>query len=90
MVVRCSREIEGSIAAGFVVLAECLRLIRCHAMQKNLDPNQLADSEDWWGNNIAFKCPVCRKVFLVGAHMKGGERNCPKCGKSKGMVSGGK
>lgn len=59
-------------------------------MQKNLDLTQLADSEDWWGNNIAFNCPVCGKVFLVSAHMKGGERNCPKCGKSKGMVSGGK
>ena len=61
-------------------------------MQKNLDPNHLADTEDWWGNNIAFKCPnaECNKVFIVSALLKGGERTCPKCGKSKGVVTGGK
>jgi len=59
-------------------------------MQRDLDRTQLADTEDWWGNNIALTCPACKKVFIVSAHMKGGERVCPKCGKSRGIVSGGK
>jgi len=60
------------------------------AMKRELNPKALADDEDWYGNNIAVTCPVCKKVFIVSAHMKGGERNCPKCGQSKGVVNGGK
>lgn len=59
-------------------------------MQRDLDRNKLGDLEDWYGNNIALACPACGKVFIVSAHMKGGERTCPKCGKSRGVVSGGK
>jgi len=59
-------------------------------MQRELDQAQLQDSEDWWGNNIAFRCPHCDKVYIVSAHLAGGERVCPKCGKSRGVVKGGK
>lgn len=32
---------------------------------RNLDPNDLAPDEDWLGNNAAFRCPLCHKVFIV-------------------------
>jgi len=63
---------------------------------KQLDPNNLGIDEDWEGNNAAFRCPHCNKVFIVsGTRVHGGKRNCPKCGKSigycdiKGRKSGG-
>lgn len=59
-------------------------------MKRELNPGALADDEDWYGNNIAVTCPACRKVFIVSGFMNDGERNCPKCGKSKGIVRGGK
>ena len=51
-----------------------------------------ARDEDWAGNNAAFTCPVCGKVFLVSnaAIIHGGERSCPSCGKSKAVVTGGR
>jgi predicted RNA-binding Zn-ribbon protein involved in translation (DUF1610 family) len=53
-----------------------------------LDPKKLGDDEDWEGNNAAFRCPVCGKVFLVsGSRVHRGERPCPKCGKSTGRIS---
>jgi L-amino acid N-acyltransferase YncA/ribosomal protein S27E len=57
-------------------------------MQRAIDPNQLG--EDWLGNNIAVTCPLCRKVFVVSAHLNRGGRKCPNCGKSTALVSGGK
>jgi phage FluMu protein Com len=47
-------------------------------------------SEDWEGNNIAIQCPVCGKVYIVSGLIHHGERRCPKCDKSKGVVSGGR
>lgn len=44
---------------------------------------------DFVGNNAAFTCPVCKKVFLVSGLIHRGERKCPSCGKSTGYVSGG-
>jgi predicted RNA-binding Zn-ribbon protein involved in translation (DUF1610 family) len=55
-----------------------------------LDANALAHFEDWDGNNAAFTCPVCAKVFIVSGYMHEGERPCPNCGKSTGRVMGGK
>jgi predicted RNA-binding Zn-ribbon protein involved in translation (DUF1610 family) len=51
-----------------------------------LDKNNLGHLEDWKGNNIAFNCPACGKVFIVSglAHEKG--RDCPNCGKSRGFI----
>ena len=52
---------------------------------KKLDPNNLELEEDWEGNNAAFRCPHCGKVFIVsGTRIHNGSRTCPLCGKSKG------
>jgi predicted RNA-binding Zn-ribbon protein involved in translation (DUF1610 family) len=58
---------------------------------KQLDQRTLGKDEDWVGNNAAFRCPHCGKVFLVsGTRIQGGtpnrssERKCPDCGKSTG------
>ena len=62
---------------------------------KQLDPLNLEHDEDWEGNNAAFKCPHCSKVFLVSGTLHKGVRKCPECGKStgrcdiKGKKSGG-
>lgn len=59
--------------------------------RRDLDPENLADSEDWAGNNAAFTCPVCGRVFLVSNSplIHKGERACPGCGKATGFVKGG-
>lgn len=57
---------------------------------RELNPKELAHTEDWEGNNIAVTCPQCEKVFIVSGFFHGGERACPNCGRSKGFVSGGK
>jgi hypothetical protein len=51
---------------------------------KQLDPNNLGRDEDWVGNNAAFKCPHCDKVFLVSALIHRGNRRCPECNRSTG------
>jgi hypothetical protein len=56
--------------------------------KRPVDDNNL--SEDWVGNNIAIQCPACGKVYIVSGLIHHGERPCPKCGKSKGVVNGGK
>jgi hypothetical protein len=50
-----------------------------------------AKGEDWFGNNIAVTCPCCSKVYLVSAVLsetggKKGERQCPDCKRSTGVV----
>lgn len=56
--------------------------------KRDLDPNNLGHDEDWQGNNAAFKCPQCGKVYLVsGSRVHGGERKCPGCGKSVARIS---
>ncbi len=57
---------------------------------RNLDANLLGRNEDWVGNNVAFRCPECDKVFIVSDHIHKGQRECPACGKSVGRVKGGK
>ena len=63
---------------------------------KVLDPNNLGMDEDWEGNNAAFRCPHCGKVFIVsGTRVHHGVRKCPNCEKStarcdiNGRKSGG-
>ncbi len=46
--------------------------------------------EDWEGNNAAFCCPSCSKVFIVSGMMHKNGRPCPSCGRSTGYVRGGK
>jgi hypothetical protein len=64
---------------------------------KNIDPSAIDAEEDWEGNNAAFRCPVCEKVFIVsdtrmhiGPTGEKGYRACPKCNKSIARVSGGR
>ena len=63
---------------------------------KDLNPDGLQQDEDWEGNNAAFTCPVCQKVFIVSLHIhvgpekEKGYRKCPACGKSVGRVNGGR
>jgi predicted RNA-binding Zn-ribbon protein involved in translation (DUF1610 family) len=64
---------------------------------KSLNPNELGQTEDWEGNNAAFQCPICGKVFIVSdtrMHVspegEKGYRRCPHCGKSTGRVTGGR
>ena len=59
---------------------------------RTLDANALTAQEDWEGNNIAIACPACGKVYIVSERIHGGERICPNpaCGKSRGMVKGGR
>jgi predicted RNA-binding Zn-ribbon protein involved in translation (DUF1610 family) len=59
---------------------------------RSIDPDVQARDEDWEGNNAAFSCPVCGKVFLVSASplMHNGSRECPNCHRSTGYVEGGR
>jgi hypothetical protein len=63
---------------------------------RHLDPKRYnaggpvaADADaDWFGNNAAFSCPVCSKVFLVSGFIQPTGRNCPGCGHSTGHCTG--
>jgi len=55
---------------------------------RSIDPLHIAHDEDWEGDNAAFSCPICGKVFIVIAHAHGGKRDCPECAQSTGNVSG--
>ncbi len=57
---------------------------------RSIDPTALRLDEDWQGNNAAFTCTSCSKVYIVSGMMHKSGRPCPKCGKSKGFVKGGK
>ncbi|WP_157043124.1 hypothetical protein [Rhodopseudomonas palustris] len=58
---------------------------------RKIDKDHIAHDEDWFGNNAAFSCPLCRKVFFVSGHLHPeGKRICPRCEDSTGYVVGGK
>lgn len=64
---------------------------------RNLDRENLENDDDWEGNNAAFRCPQCGKVFIVSdnpvvptSHDERGVRRCPACGLSTARISGGK
>jgi hypothetical protein len=59
---------------------------------KRLDGANLGQGEDWEGNNAAFACPACGKVFIVSGVIHRGERRCPvfSCGKAVAYVEGGR
>jgi uncharacterized protein (DUF983 family) len=42
-----------------------------------------------YGNNAAFRCPKCNKVFLVSGVVNRRGRECPVCGGSTGFVARG-
>jgi len=59
---------------------------------KKLHRDEKILDADWHGNNAAFTCPVCNKVFLVSAILNepGGERGvrlCPNCKTSTGRIN---
>lgn len=56
-------------------------------LTRDLDKNRLSIQEDWQGNNIAFACPVCLKVFIVSGLIHKQGRDCPNCGKVRAFVS---
>jgi hypothetical protein len=45
---------------------------------------------DWFGNNAAFTCPLCHKVFIVSGMFHKEGRECPNCKRSRGFVRGGR
>ena len=55
--------------------------------ERILDKENLSQNEDWAGNNAAFLCPHCSKVFVVSGHQHRQGRRCPRCEGSKGYVS---
>lgn len=64
---------------------------------RHLDPELYRDrangnaNADWFGNNAAFTCPVCDKVYLTTAFppkYKVEGRACPACGGSRAFVTG--
>ena len=64
---------------------------------KHLKSDALGQDEDWEGDNAAFRCPPCGKVFIVsdtrmhvGPQNEKGYRKCPGCENSIGRVSGGR
>ena len=59
-------------------------------MQIDLNPREVEATWDWVGNNIAFHCPACSQLYIVSEIVHRGQRACPKCGKSKGIVRGGR
>lgn len=58
--------------------------------ERKLEPASLGNSEDWEGNNAAFSCPVCSKVYIVSGRIHRGRRVCPSCGQSEAYIDGGK
>ena len=57
--------------------------------KREIDANAMTMDEDWAGNNAAFTCPQCGKVFIVSKLLHKEGRNYPECGKAKGTVTGG-
>src|SRR3954462_1077491 len=51
--------------------------------RRHLDP---ANNEELYGNNAAFCCPVCRRVFIVSGFIDKKGRPCPGCGRATGHV----
>jgi hypothetical protein len=54
---------------------------------RQLDPQNLGLREDWLGNNAAFECPVCGKVYIATGFPPKCERHCPGGGKSCASVT---
>jgi len=57
--------------------------------EEKLDPKAIGQKDDWQGNNAAFTCRVCGRVFIVSEHIHVGRRFC-ECGHSEGFVTGGR
>ena len=55
---------------------------------KYFDHNHKDVTADWHGNNAAFTCPVCSKVFIVSSFTDRNGRKCPGCNKATAFVTG--
>lgn len=58
--------------------------------KREIDRMAPARDDDWEGNNAAFSCPRCGKVFVVSGMLHQQGRACPGCGKATGFVNGGR
>ena len=56
--------------------------------KKHLTSKRYVHGHDWRGNNAAFTCPVCRKVFIVSQLFDKDGRKCPECKKATGYCTG--
>jgi hypothetical protein len=54
---------------------------------RGLTKGQLSRDEDWYGNNGAIPCPVCRQIFIVSGFIAKGRRECPRCQKSSAEIT---
>lgn len=54
---------------------------------RTLDKQNLALTDDWYGNNAAITCFACHKVFLVSQILHRRGRACPQCGVTRALVS---
>lgn len=43
---------------------------------------------DWYGNNAAFTCPICRKAVIGSAMINRKGRSCLLCQQSQAFVTG--
>jgi hypothetical protein len=43
--------------------------------------------KDWVGNNAAFSCPGCKRIFIVSWMLHRSGRPCPDCKEWVGVVS---
>jgi hypothetical protein len=53
------------------------------------DDWQSDKKDDWQGNNVAFTCRSCGRVFIVSEQIHSGRRKC-ECGEWEGVVQGGR
>lgn len=58
----------------------------------DFDRNNPPENGDWVGNNAAFTCPLCERVFIVTTmpSIHDGQRTCPACARSTPFVTGGR
>ena len=54
--------------------------------KRDLHKENLSQTWDWYGNNVAITCPVCKKVYLTSGNLHRKGRSCPVCCKSKVFV----
>ena len=52
---------------------------------RNVDRNAIGLNEDWEGNNAAFSCPACNKVFIVSALLHGASEKRRKASLKSGL-----
>jgi hypothetical protein len=52
--------------------------------------DRTSPDEDWVGNNAAFRCDECKRVFVVSGHLHRKGRPCPFCEATIAHVEGGR